>query len=138
VIIVILILIYSGLDINIIVIEILTLSRIIRVLRTMLHFKTFSAIIKSLSELIPLLIDLFGVTLMFFFFFAAIGQILFGGKLNSSVVELLEANNLPPLYIYNNFNDFGSSLIILFELLIVNNWFVQVIHINDLIFSFYI
>ncbi len=104
----------------------------------MLHFKTFSAIIKSLSELIPLLIDLFGVTLMFFFFFAAIGQILFGGKLNSSVVELLEANNLPPLYIYNNFNDFGSSLIILFELLIVNNWFVQVIHINDLIFSFYI
>ncbi len=32
----------------------------------------------------------------------------------------------PSLYYLNNFNDFGASLITLFHMMVVNNWFVTV------------
>jgi len=42
--------------------------------------------------------------------------------MNSSKVTILKENNLNPNYLYINFNDFGSSFITCFALLIVNNW----------------
>ena len=58
---------------------------------------------------------------MFFFLYSAIGIHLFGGYYTNKQADLID----PPNYIYNNFNDLYSSLVLLFELLIVNNWMVN-------------
>lgn len=49
-----------------------------------------------------------------------LGCVLFGGKL--TVDSWPEAHN--QLYVYTNFNDFGSALVTLFYLLVVNNWYI--------------
>ena len=73
--------------------------------------------------------ELFSILLVSFWFFAQIGITIFGGALNDSVN--LEQWGLPQSYIYNNFNDFLNSYIILFELLMINNWMVQVdVHVK--------
>jgi hypothetical protein len=48
---------------------------------------------------------------------------LFGGK-STSLVDLTQVG-IPNDYLYNNFNDFASGLVTLFEFLMVNNWNVQ-------------
>lgn len=59
-----------------------------------------------------------GVTM---YIYAIIGMSCFGGKIyigNAMLVNTtFDSNNYYP----NNFNDFGSSLVTLFELLVVNN-----------------
>ena len=39
-------------------------------------------------------------------------------------LKLLEDTTVPNIYVYNNFNDFATGLVTLFELLVVNNWWV--------------
>ena len=54
--------------------------------------------------------------------FASAGMMLFGGKIRYSSVVLNGTEFAESDYYANNFNDFTSSLITLFELLVVNNW----------------
>ena len=61
-----------------------------------------------------------------FYFFSIIGGIIFGGTVNSDLPHILPNDEISTIYIYNNFNDFGSGIITLFELMIVNNWQVIV------------
>lgn len=56
----------------------------------------------------------------------SIGNHIFGGHLNESQRHKLEDTKLPGDYIYNNFNDAQSGIILLFELIVVNNWMVNV------------
>ncbi|RLN71203.1 hypothetical protein BBJ28_00017733 [Nothophytophthora sp. Chile5] len=56
--------------------------------------------------------------------YAAAGTQLFGGKLVVGDPRLAAITYGQANYYSNNFNDFASSLTTLFELLIVNNWFV--------------
>lgn len=53
--------------------------------------------------------------------YAAIGMQIFGGKLVVGDPRLAAIAYGTSNYYSNNFNDFGSSLVTLFELLIVNN-----------------
>ena len=57
-----------------------------------------------------------------YYIFSVLGQELFGGKVNQSLVPALANAGIPSNYIFNSFNDFGSGLLTLFELMIVNNW----------------
>jgi hypothetical protein len=56
----------------------------------------------------------------------AIGEHLFGGRMNSSVVQIIIDSGSPGNYILNNFNDFGMAFVTCWGLLIVNNWNYQV------------
>ena len=58
-----------------------------------------------------------------FYMFAIGGEIWFGGKVRVDSIQL-EDSNIPDLYYLVNFNDFGCSLVTLFHIMIVNNWFV--------------
>lgn len=121
-----------------VIVEYIILTRFIRFFILLTKWESFKVISKSLYEFAPFFVDLFGMLLIAFFFFSALGEInpiflinyilkgvhLFGGRLNNTVLPLL--NEDEQLYIYNNFNDFYCSLITLFELLIVNNWQVIV------------
>ena len=56
-----------------------------------------------------------------------VGQIaipLFGGDVYETNPDLANSTFAESNYFANNFNDFGSSMMTLFMLLIVNNWFV--------------
>ena len=58
-----------------------------------------------------------------FYTYSAIGELLFGGKITTVSVQVRDPG-IPALYYLVNFNDFGSSIITLFHIMVVNNWFV--------------
>ena len=51
---------------------------------------------------------------------------IFGGYVHEGLLPELAENNINPLYTYNNFNDYYNGIILLFELLVLNNWNVNV------------
>ena len=54
-------------------------------------------------------------------------MLVFGGTIYHGDVYERRANatGADPLYTYCSFNDFGSAIVTLFELLVVNNWQVH-------------
>ena len=50
----------------------------------------------------------------------------FGGKIRSDSSQIINDQSIPDIYIYNNFNDLMSGFVTLFELMVVNNWQVNV------------
>ena len=57
-----------------------------------------------------------------FFFFAFIGDVCWNGLITVSAVAANEGT--PTLYYLMNFNDFPNSLLTLFHIMVVNNWYV--------------
>ena len=58
-----------------------------------------------------------------FYLFSLIGQILYGGEITTESAQVLDVE-IPPLYYLMNFNDFPASMVTLFHIMIVNNWFI--------------
>ena len=65
------------------------------------------------------------VVMLIYYFFALLGMSLFGGLIRRDMPEI-NGTDIPSTYHLDNFNDFFSSLITLFTLMVVNNWYVQV------------
>ena len=59
-----------------------------------------------------------------FFFYACIGQKLWGGMINKDIVSSTGA--APDYYYLMNFNSYNTSMATLFALMMVNNWFVTI------------
>lgn len=57
-----------------------------------------------------------------YYIFSVLGMEIFGGKINKDLTPALANAGISSTYIFNSFNDFGSGLVTLFELMIVNNW----------------
>jgi len=66
-----------------------------------------------------------GVVFLIFYEFAVIGQFLFGGVIENDSI-LTPYDNGGSFFTLMNFNDVFSSLVTLFALMIVNNWYVMV------------
>ena len=66
------------------------------------------------------------VTSMLFLLFSVIGDRVFGGQISNIKKEIFRDASVPDVYVEMNFNDLGSSLITLFALMVVNNWFMIV------------
>ena len=49
----------------------------------------------------------------------------FGGMITKSTPEIRNNDTTPDQYALNNFNDLVSSFVTLFELMVVNNWFLN-------------
>lgn len=58
-----------------------------------------------------------------FYSYANLGMLLFGGKITTQSAQVTDGIT-PALYYLMNFNDFGSSLVTLFHIMVVNNWYV--------------
>jgi two pore calcium channel protein len=84
----------------------------------------YRLIFQTFLGLLPVFGRLFGIVLITFYIFSIVGQVLFGGEIFHEKSELISDTGLPSHYIYNNFNDFPSGLVTLFELMVVNNWWV--------------
>lgn len=57
-----------------------------------------------------------------YFTYATLGMLLWSGVITT--ISVKELSSLPTLYYLMNFNDFGSSLVTLFHIMVINNWFV--------------
>lgn len=94
-----------------------------RILGILNCVEKYRIIFKTLLDLIPTFTNLLSVIVVLFYVFSLLGQELFGGLIYEENSDLV--NPIVPIsYVYNNFNDFTSGVVTLFELLIVNNWWV--------------
>lgn len=100
--------------------------RLLRVLYMLQEIFTYNIIIETMMGLIGPFTTLLGVLMTVFYIFTILGGFIFGGTVDSDLPQNLANAGVSTIYIYNNFNDFGSGMITLFELMIVNNWQVIV------------
>ena len=55
-----------------------------------------------------------------------VGMFFFGGRITRETEEIRNNDATPDRYTLNNFNDLPSAFVTLFELMVVNNWFINV------------
>jgi two pore calcium channel protein len=101
--------------------------RVLRLLRLLFSLKAFQVIGGISTEIIPLAANVLLLLFCIMYVFAALGMYLFGGMISrdpSNPLSYLVLNTefSDNEYWANNFNDMISSLNVLFNLLVVNNW----------------
>ena len=123
--------IHSGLVVSILVL------RLLRLMRLPMAIPAVKRIIDSLLAALPRATEMVVAFLWLGFVFSALGQMVFGGKITTDPrnPHSDKIARRAPLYASaadgvgyydNNFNDMFSGVVLLFELLMVNNWHVLV------------
>ncbi len=114
-------------------IRIMNIFIVFRLLRIVAHIKSLRILISIIVDLVKNLSGFMGLMAIAYYFFALLGMALFfdvDGPSSKPVDESGQSwsekcgtyDNLS--YYANNFHDFGSSLVTLWDVMIVNNWFV--------------
>lgn len=104
----------------------LILLKVVRILAILMEIKSVKVAFESLFSFIPYMAEHLAAITVLYYFFAILGIHLFGGIMNKHESLSFESNSYPSYYYYSNFNDFISAILILFSLMIVNNWNNQV------------
>ena len=99
-------------------------ARTLRIIRLFSDVDAFSVVFAAFFDLAPAFSKLGTVLLLIMSLFGQIAIPLFGGDIYEDNPALVNSTFAESNYFANNFNDFGSSMMTLFVLLIVNNWFV--------------
>ncbi|XP_055257210.1 two pore channel protein 1-like [Moschus berezovskii] len=119
------------------VLDIVLILRILRLLRVIISIQRFRVIVTTLINIGPTMLTFGGLVLVVYYAFAIVGMEAFHGKVRfldpgSGSPDALVCGN-PALkdsafaqgrYCKNNFNDLASSLILLTELTVVNQWHI--------------
>ncbi len=106
--------------------ELVIFIRILKLLVFMYEVNSLRIIIQTCSNMIIPMSIMASVVMIIYYFFALIGMMLFGGLIRNDLPFLQQSTEIPSTYHLDNFNDFFSSLVTLFTLMVVNNWYVQV------------
>jgi len=106
------------------VVRIVMLLRSFRLLRLLSNIRKFRIIFASFVALVPIFAALLGVLVAQFYFFGLLGVKMYGGLLYIDNPALVGSTYEAVGYFPNNFNDFGSAVVVLFDLMVVNNWFI--------------
>lgn len=119
--------------------DFLMVLRVIRIFKIFHTINRFRVVINTILHILPSMATYGGVLLVFYYFFAIIGMEIFQGKISfhgydedgQSVADkfcgnsrLKESEFYRDHYCRNNFNDLVSSMVTLFELMVVNQWHV--------------
>ena len=99
-------------------------ARFLRILRLLNSLPQFHNIFATFCELVPAFSRLVSVLFLIMCAFGQVAIPAFGGKIYEGAHALNGTTFAESKYFANNFNDFGSAMVTLFELLLVNNWFV--------------
>ena len=100
---------------------------IFRMFRMLAKIPTFAIIFKSLLNILIIFIPLMLLGYLFYYEFAVIGMAIFRGVNLNDTVAANDCGSYENLnYHPYNFEDFGSSLVVLWNLMIVNNWHIIV------------
>lgn len=117
--------------INSSIVDIFVMLRVIRVFYLLLEINSFKQVFESLVSFLPFMLDHLAAMFTFYCFFAILGMHLFGGLVNKhQELSFSNGNSYATYYYYSNFNDFINSFLILFSLMIINNWNNQVFILN--------
>mmetsp|Transcript_60952 Transcript_60952/g.199560 ORF Transcript_60952/g.199560 Transcript_60952/m.199560 type:complete len:704 (+) Transcript_60952:68-2179(+) len=105
--------------------------RVLRLLRLLDRFHGFAVIFGTFLNTLPHAFAMARVLFCAMYVFSVLGTQIFGGVINTdprspysgpvAASDFAKAGYYP-----NNFNDMPSAMVVLFELLVVNNWFVLV------------
>lgn len=104
--------------------ELIIIVRCSKLATLMYEIKTMRIIMETISNLATPFFNLSLMLLFMTYFFAIWGMFFFGGLNYKGNPVLDQLSSVPPNYYLNNFNDLPSSMLTLFDLLIVNNWFL--------------
>jgi len=98
-------------------------ARAARVLHRFLN----ESLMETVFSLLVVFRQVVSALFVVFYIYSTIGVQLFGGSINKDN-PALQGSDFSASgtvgYWANNFNDFGSGLVVLFELMVVNNWFI--------------
>lgn len=103
--------------------------RLLRILRLLFLVNSFRVIVRTFVRMLPDAVAIIKVFLCVMYIFAVVGVQLFGGVINTDPTspysaKLASSDFGEADYYTNNFNDMPSAMVTLFELTVVNNWFV--------------
>merc|ERR1719167_277692 len=134
-----------------VILDILLILRVMRIVKILHSVTYFKSILNTILHILPSLLTYAGVLFVFFYIYAMVGMESFKNRIrffgpNTYKPDLLPSeqkycgipgdNPNPDLqnfkdssfykfqYCANNFNDFGSSMVLLLELLVVNQWHI--------------
>ena len=108
------------------VFEVIVFIRLIKLLTLLYEVKTMRIIFETMKNLLGPLNNLIVVMMTIFYVFAQVGMVFFGGQIKENSTEIIHDSSIPDNYYLMNFNDLMSSIITLFVLIVVNNWYVIV------------
>ena len=98
------------------------LLRMVRILDFITEIQQFNIILNTFSKLTIPFLSMTANLYTIFYTYGFIGQLIWGGKVQVMSAQQEDAS-IPDLYYLMNFNDFGSSMLTLFHIMIVNNWY---------------
>ncbi|EQC40668.1 hypothetical protein SDRG_01746 [Saprolegnia diclina VS20] len=109
-----------------VMVKILLVARCLRLFRLIINVERYRVFCMTWFRLLPFGKNLLVIMFCALYLFATLGQQLFGGLISPGRmgVECPTSMYTQDGYMANNFNDMASGMVLLFELLIVNNWFV--------------
>lgn len=110
-------------------IDIILVIRCLRLAKIMSSFERFRVILRTIGRLLPSMATFVGILFGVYYIFAIIGLELFAGKIQEDKPDcgdhrLNGSTFVTSRYCANNFNDAASAFIILFELMVVNQWHI--------------
>ena len=106
--------------------ELIIFVRALKLLTLLYEIKVMRIIIETMRNMMLPLMYLMGVLIIIYYIFALVGMLLFGGKIRKNLPVIQIDQSVPINYHLDNFNDFISSIVTLFTLMVVNNWMVNV------------
>ena len=116
-----------GLQNLIRIIQVTIVLVIFRMFRMLAKIPTFAIVFKSLLNILVLFAPLMLLGYLFYYEFAVIGMAIFRGVNLNDTTAASDCGSYENLnYHPYNFEDFGSSLVVLWNLMIVNNWHIIV------------
>jgi len=98
--------------------EYLLLGRAIDLIRIMRLSELFCAILSRTGQVLPALVGPLALVFSSLHIFTYIGMLLWGGAITVGK----QAEFITPLYDLNNFNDYLSGLLTMFNIFVVNDW----------------
>ncbi len=108
------------------IIRLMNIFIVLRILRILAHVEKLRMLTATIVELIRNLRGFAGIIFVIYYIFALLGMQLFMDVDRPSSDSTLEKcgtyDNLR--YFANNFHDFASSLVVLWDIMVVNNWFI--------------
>ena len=109
------------------IIQVTIVLVIFRMFRMLAKIPTFAIVFKSLIHILILFVPLMLLGYLFYYEFAVIGMAIFRGVNLNDTMAARDCGSYENLnYHPYNFEDFGSSLVVLWNLMIVNNWHIIV------------
>ncbi|XP_003739242.2 two pore calcium channel protein 1-like [Galendromus occidentalis] len=110
-------------------VDIILVVRCLRLAKIMSSIERFRVILTTIGRLLPSMATFAGILFGVYYMFAIIGLELFAGKIKEEEPDcgdhrLNGSTFVTSRYCANNFNDAASAFILLFELMVVNQWHV--------------